>query len=158
MRRIRLAALADSPWAFAETYDTALAMDDERWAQFANRHSQGSLQAIFVADSKKGWRGVAGGYRSSAADSTVNLVGMWVAPQVRGNGVGRRLVDAIVDWSRDVGADRVELWVTIGNDPARRLYESYGFREVGDYQPLPSDPCKNETRMRLEVSRGPATF
>jgi hypothetical protein len=29
-----------------------------------------------------------------------------------------------------------------------RLYEATGFRLTGDYQPLPSDPCKDELRMR----------
>ena len=49
-------------------------------------------------------------------------------------------------------AERVELWVTRGNDPARHLYESMGFVETGDHQPLPSDPCKDEIRMVLALS------
>jgi hypothetical protein len=43
----------------------------------------------------------------------------------------------------------VDLWVVRGNDPAQRFYRAMGFRETGDYQLLPSDPCKNEFRMRL---------
>jgi hypothetical protein len=29
-----------------------------------------------------------------------------------------------------------------------RLYEAAGFRLTGGHQPLPSDPCKDELRMR----------
>jgi hypothetical protein len=39
--------------------------------------------------------------------------------------------------------------VTRGNAPAHGLYQSMGFRETGGYQPLPSDPCKDEVRMAL---------
>lgn len=45
----------------------------------------------------------------------------------------------------------VELWVTRGNDAAVRLYETAGFRLTGGHQPLPSDPCKDELRMRLPL-------
>ena len=43
------------------------------------------------------------------------------------------------------------LWVTRGNAPAQLLYESMGFRETGEYQPLPSDPCADEIRMILHL-------
>jgi hypothetical protein len=44
---------------------------------------------------------------------------------------------------------RSGLWVTRGNEPAQRLYQSIGFRVTGEHQPLPSDPCKDEVRMVL---------
>jgi hypothetical protein len=48
----------------------------------------------------------------------------------------------------------VTLWVTGGNLPAQSLYRALGFVETGDYQPLPSDPSRQETRMRLSLSGG----
>jgi hypothetical protein len=45
----------------------------------------------------------------------------------------------------------VELWVTRGNVGAENLYRVMGFVETGDYQPLPSDPCKEELRMCLDL-------
>ena len=76
---------------------------------------------------------------------------MWVAPSARSGGIGRRLVTAVVDWARTIDADRVELWVTDGNEPARRLYARHGFVVTGDVTPLPSDPCRHEVRMRLRL-------
>lgn len=84
--------------------------------------------------------------------TVVELAGMWTAPGVRGTGVGRSLVDAVTDWAAGAGAGTVELWVTRGNAVAERLYESVGFRRTGDHQPLPSDPCKDEVRMRLDLN------
>ena len=59
--------------------------------------------------------------------------------------IDRKLVDAVVEWAGD---DPVELWVTRGNDPAIALYERCGFSLTDEVQPLPSDPCKDEIRMR----------
>ncbi len=70
---------------------------------------------------------------------------MWTDPAARSTGVGRALVDEVVAWAT---GESVQLWVTQGNSAAQRLYESCGFVLTGDYQPLPSDPCKDEVRMR----------
>jgi ribosomal protein S18 acetylase RimI-like enzyme len=45
----------------------------------------------------------------------------------------------------------VHLWVTRGNEPALRLYESMGFRPTGESQPLPSDPARVELAMTREL-------
>ena len=76
---------------------------------------------------------------------------MWTKPDSRRAGVGRALVSAVVDWARDTGATSVDVWVTSGNEPARRLYEALGFRADGEAKPLPSDPSKTELRMRLTL-------
>ena len=62
---------------------------------------------------------------------------MWVAPELRGSGVGRRLVEAIVDWALARGAARVCLCVESGNAEARRLYERCG---LGRTEPAPKSP------------------
>jgi GNAT superfamily N-acetyltransferase len=76
---------------------------------------------------------------------------MWVAPGARRSGAGAELVRRVIDWASDSGYRRVELWVTRGNDAAEMLYLRSGFTVTGDVKPLPSDPCKNEIRMRLEL-------
>lgn len=109
------------------------------------------MSAIFVARETGVPVGVVGAYRQRPTDTVVQLVSMWVAPPARSSGLGRQLVESVANWARATDADHVELWVTVGNDAAYQLYESCGFFEVGDFQPLPSDPCQNETRMRLTL-------
>ena len=56
------------------------------------------------------------------------LWGMYVRPDARGTGIGRRLVEAVLDLARQ----RVELiQLAKDNEQARRLYASLGFLEYG---------------------------
>ena len=53
-----------------------------------------------------------------------------VARAYRGRGIGRKLTAAAVEEARSAGGEDVLLRVRAGNDTARRLYESIGFRQV----------------------------
>ena len=55
------------------------------------------------------------------------IQGLAVADEVRGQGVGRALVRAVVAQARRQGALRITLRVLGHNTPARKLYESEGF-------------------------------
>ena len=89
--------------------------------------------------------------RNAVDPSTAELISMWVAPSARRSGAGAELVRHVIEWASESGYRRVELWVTRGNEAAERLYRGLGFTETGDVKPLPSDPCKDERRMRLEL-------
>ena len=52
-----------------------------------------------------------------------------VSAEAQGQGVGRRLMDAVDEWARTRGFYRVELTVFANNRRARRFYASLGFRE-----------------------------
>jgi RimJ/RimL family protein N-acetyltransferase len=58
-------------------------------------------------------------------------LGMSVAKEYRGQGVGRRLLNELMVRAHDNGIERVELEVLENNVPAIRLYEHIGFREEG---------------------------
>jgi ribosomal protein S18 acetylase RimI-like enzyme len=59
------------------------------------------------------------------------LVGMYVRPQARNRGVGRRLVEAVMEVARRRGVELLQLAVVSDNEPARRLYARLGFVEYG---------------------------
>lgn len=148
LRSVRLAALADAPSAFGSTHAAEADRSDEEWSARATEAASGTRRAIFLAQVEADTIGIAGGYREAHDPEIAVLVSMWTAPAVRGLGVGRLLVGTVADWAAASGATSVELWVTRGNAPAQRLYESMGFAQTGDHQPLPSDPCADEVRMR----------
>jgi GNAT superfamily N-acetyltransferase len=152
LREVRLAALCDSPSAFSSTHRAEEAQTAQHWAERARHSSAGDDSAIYFATVDDRVVGLVGAYRPNHAQAVVQLVSMWTAPDARRTGSGRRLVDAVLDWARAGSADSVELWVTQGNDPAIELYRSAGFRETGDHQALPSDPCKDELRMTRPLS------
>ena len=58
-----------------------------------------------------------------------NLV---VRPDMRGQRIGRRLLAACVEWSRQRRAAQVEVMVGDTNPDARRFYEAYGFAQAAD--------------------------
>lgn len=57
-------------------------------------------------------------------------VSMAVVPSCRGQGVGRRLLAALLQQARELGWQRVSLSVAVGNRAAH-LYRSIGFTAVG---------------------------
>jgi [ribosomal protein S18]-alanine N-acetyltransferase len=61
----------------------------------------------------------------------MHLLNITVAPQHQRQGWARLLLDALVLWSRGQGAQWLWLEVRASNAAARRLYEGYGFRQVG---------------------------
>ena len=73
---------------------------------------------------------------------------MWVAPAQRRARVAAKLLEAVVGWAGETDGTSVELWVTRGHEAAVKLYQAAGFRATGEHRPLPSDPCKDELRMR----------
>lgn len=144
LRRTRLAALRDTPDAFAKTHAEESAYDADFWAGRARSNASGAEHSTFFAFEGDDCVGLVGGHQAVDGDH-VDLVSMWTDPAARGRGVGAALVAAVLEWA---DGRTVELWVTHGNDGAQRLYERCGFVETGDHQPLPSDPCKGEIRMR----------
>jgi RimJ/RimL family protein N-acetyltransferase len=58
-------------------------------------------------------------------------LGMCVADGWRGQGVGRALMSAAIDWARAAGAHKVELQHWPHNESARLLYERMGFVQEG---------------------------
>jgi ribosomal protein S18 acetylase RimI-like enzyme len=148
---VRLAALSESPFAFGSTYAAEVERTDDEWSDRARWASSGAERITLLARSVERTIGIAGGYREERQPDQVHLVSMWIAPEARRSGLGQRLVGAVIEWAEVTDASSVGLWVTRGNTPAQLLYESMGFRETGDHQPLPSDPCKDEVRMVLEL-------
>ncbi|MGY1725299.1 GNAT family N-acetyltransferase [Blastococcus sp. SYSU DS0533] len=59
--------------------------------------------------------------------------GVWVAPSLRGRGIGTACTAAVVEYARAVIAPVVSLYVNDYNTRARASYRRVGFREVGEY-------------------------
>lgn len=89
--------------------------------------------AVFVAEAEDG--SLVG--RLSVARDThpasahVADLGLMVAKEARGGGVGRALLEAAVEWAQATGVRKLELHVFPWNEPAMRLYEKFGFEREG---------------------------
>src|SRR5690606_21332652 len=58
---------------------------------------------------------------------------MWVAPEARGTGLARRLLDALEEQARGFGMRRVRLDTNRTLKEAPALYRKAGYREIGRY-------------------------
>ena len=65
--------------------------------------------------------------------SVAMLHALEVTPVMRRQGSAHNILRAAANWALDQGADTLSLVVTVANDPARRLYASFGMSVVGHY-------------------------
>ena len=71
---------------------------------------------------------------------------MYLRPDQRGRGLGKRLLAIALDWARANGTKVVRLDTSERMAAARRLYEAYGFRRV------PGDaPRQGQCRLLYEL-------
>ena len=131
LRTIRLRALADAPDAFGSTYDEVAAWPLDSWA------AQLQKIATFVAVVDGEDVGLVRGARDALQPDAAWLISMWVSPEVREQGVGEALIDAVVEWARISGVRRVLLDVGDHNQPAIALYARKGFEPNGKIGSLP---------------------
>jgi GNAT superfamily N-acetyltransferase len=143
-REVRLAALADAPGAFADTFAEAAALPERDWRAMAR------TGAIFIASAGPEPVGVAAGV-SRAAPAERGLGAMWVAPPWRGAGAAPMLAGAVIAWARSEGAARLMLWVPADHPRARAFYERQGFRATGRSRPFPGSGARSICEMSLDL-------
>lgn len=131
---LRLRGLAEHPEAFTSSAEEE-ATRPLQWAQDRLRAAAARPNDFFLgayrADALLGIVGVQGRYRPKERHNAT-VVGMYVVPEVSGQGVGRALMQALLrDAAQLPGLEQLDLTVTEGNDAARTLYARCGFTEWG---------------------------
>ena len=147
VRELRLEMIRDTPAAYVETLEQAEAHDEAEWRlRGARGHAEHGISIVAVAPSGR-WVATMGGFVPDAASGPL-LVGVYVAPDVRGREVG--LADAMLttveDWAR-TEADRLTLHVHEDNARARAFYLRRGFVATGRTLPYPLAPEQREVEM-----------
>lgn len=124
---LRREMLADAPFAFLASPEDDIGCDV---AAMGRSLQQGSAAAVLggFAPALVGAVGVIPeAHRKAAHKATV--WGMYVTPSHRRGGVGRRLLEAAIDYARSLpGVVQVHLGVSRRAPAARALYEALGFR------------------------------
>lgn len=131
LRDVRLAALADAPYAYGSTLGTEEAFTEADWRDRLAR------AAWVVASDGERHVGLIGAFLDG---DTPMLVAVWVRPGCRGLGVGDALITEMLRWAKENRWSRVVLRVADGNAAARALFVRHGFEPTGTRAPLESDP------------------
>lgn len=131
-QELRLSALKTNPEAFGSTY--------EREVQFSLETVVGRLKTSkdkFVLgsfDISGSLIGTVTFMRENNIKTSHkgNVFGMYVAPEIRGQGVGKLLISKLIEKaSKCDGLEQINLTVVSNNQSAKKLYESVGFVVYG---------------------------
>lgn len=149
--RVRLASSADLEAIFVleQTCDEAPHWSRAAWvAALSQDPSAVPVRAVFVADNQLGMLGFAVGI---CAGTFAELESVAVSAAARRQGVGKALCQQIMDWSRQVGAQTVELEVRASSGGAMALYRSLGFQEQGRRPGYYRNPPEDAVLMAARV-------
>jgi RimJ/RimL family protein N-acetyltransferase len=125
-REIRLEALRCNPEAYGSTFE---AEDARPLTWFADQLGGSTIFSAFDNSELVGV--VALFIREGQKKAHKGLLwGMYVRPSARKAGVGRRLVETLIDFAGQ-WVELIQLGVVSDNEQARRLYASLGFVEYG---------------------------
>jgi len=82
-------------------------------------------------------------------DQTCEMKRLYVRPEFRGRGWGRKMVEAIVAAAQELGYSRMRLDTLPGKmDQALAMYRRFGFREIDPYY---ENPVEGATFMELTL-------
>jgi GNAT superfamily N-acetyltransferase len=129
---LRLCALQSAPAAFVESAEEHKLTPASAYAE--RLRSGGCENMVLGAFDDSTLAGMIGLYREQSAKRRhrASIWGMFVAEPLRGKGAGRALMEAALREARSMaGVDSVLLSVTSGQEAARLLYLSMGFRPYG---------------------------
>lgn len=143
MIRIRPAVAADAP-AIAAIYNQGIA---ERSSTFETvpRRAEDIVQrlgesgrhpllvAVDATNAVVGWAGL-GSYRPRDCYAGIGEFSVYLDAQARGRGVGRQLLEALIDAARARGYWKLLSRIFPFNTASRALCRAVGFREVGVYE------------------------
>lgn len=128
-RTLRLRALREFPQAFTSSY----AEDEKLPVEASAKRLSSDHRKFWGAFDGDELCGMVGLERETRAKNRhkAKVVGMYVAQEQTGRGIGGSLMRALIDDARWCGLELLVLTVTEGEGSALRLYERSGFRSFG---------------------------
>jgi RimJ/RimL family protein N-acetyltransferase len=103
--------------------------DERRYLRALRRHPDAAVYVAADGEAVVGRLSLA--RDPHGASRHVADLGLMVAASHRRRGIGRALLEQAVAWARDAGVSKLELHVFPWNEPARALYEAFGFEQEG---------------------------
>ncbi len=159
-RAIRLAALTDSPDAFAADLDAERGYDEDFWRLRLRRSVRLVAESGASHDTDGTTAGdptrlgvVSLGQGKDDDGRVAEIFGLWVAPEARGTGVATKLVEAGAARARQDGRTHVSYWVGTDNGRAVAFASGIGFRPTDFRRPMrvASDGGEEEIAMVLPL-------
>jgi len=130
-RQVRLHGLKEAPQAFSADYEASVALTAEYFATWLKNEVDNFVIGAFVAGQLVG----IGGFRVEPGPKLRHkgmIWGVYVLPEHRSGGMGRKVIEEIVAQAAKVPDLRqINITVTAANERAKQLYVSMGFEPWG---------------------------
>lgn len=129
-KALRLKTIASVPYALWPTCEEESAQSRE---QVQARIEPGPHQIVFGAFDGRQLVGIAGLRRErlERISHRATVWGVAVDPERRQEGIGKRVLQRLIDHARDQGLLQIQLAVAVENPAAQALYRSLGFKSFG---------------------------
>jgi L-amino acid N-acyltransferase YncA len=122
-----------------ETGDATLERGIPSWLEWDAGHRSDCRLVATRGDEVIGWTALSG-YSGRAVYSGVAWESVYVAARARGSGVGRLLLEVLIERSEAAGIWTVLAGVQIENAASLALHERAGFRRIGLQERVGRDP------------------
>jgi len=142
LRKVRLAALENAPYAFGAKLSDELNKPLSSFNEAAQRNSTSELSATFLALHCNEPIGQIGAF---VTGGKAFICAMWVASDYRRQKVGKNLFIIASGWLYDINENMIFAWVADTNEAAKMFYRELGFEPTEVKQSLPSNPTESET-------------
>ena len=135
-RALRLQALRQDPAAFGTSYEEDVDQPEVHWRDRLELAQRKIEHITLFAEIEGALMGMLGVYRPARIKTghVGTVYSVYVDPAVRGRGVGRQLMQALLDEVRRIPQiEKLELTVNVENPAALALYRHFGFEVAGTF-------------------------
>ena len=112
------------------TFDTEPKTCDEQTVWFATHDAKNPLLVAELTGIVVGWASLSKWSDRCAYSDTAEL-SLYVRGDHQGKGIGRRLIEAVLDEGKKNGLHTILARITEGNDGSLHLHQSVGFTHIG---------------------------
>ncbi len=131
--------------------ETAESGVDEWYAPYELRSEIAHPRSILAVDNTGGT--VTGFVHAVTGDELGHVLRLYVVPDHRRQGIGRRLLEYVIDEVADLGFDRVVALVLADNDLGVEFYRSMGFETVDEAETMIGGTAYRELSMERSITR-----
>jgi RimJ/RimL family protein N-acetyltransferase len=134
-RDLRLEALKNEPLAYSSSYEEEQVRPEAFW--------QDSVKLFLFALADNQLVGMAGIFQNNRIKTNhfVEIFGVYVKKEYRGQGTGKRLVEAVLTEIHNLpGVKKIKIGVNPTQKTAAHIYKKLGFKEAGRFK---KDVCVN---------------